>query len=119
MASVRVKTGTEGPRHDPYGWTEVRFTTTAGQTITYRHGGLGYSRTTWDDEVIETVDHNKSTQTETADEAFERLTGMKPQDAEMIPYELELRMLRRMSREDREQYFAFIEADEKLMSYAM
>jgi hypothetical protein len=114
MARVRVKSGDEGPKHDPYGWTEIQFTTTAGDTVTFRYSGLGYERTTFRGATVETFDGDP-----TARMWFEELTGMDPDRAESIPDELEARMLRRMSPHDRFQYEAFLDADARLMSYVM
>lgn len=36
---ISVRRGSEGPRHDPYGYTEITVTTN-GDVVTY-HGGLG------------------------------------------------------------------------------
>ena len=80
MAKVRVYTGSEGPSHDPYGWTEVVFTKTDGTEVTLRYSGLGYVRLFVNGEkVLETFDDGK-----VASAQFEELTGITPWKAEEI-----------------------------------
>jgi hypothetical protein len=62
MARISIRSGTEGPRHDPYSWSEITFTKTDGTVIQLREGGLGYGQFTingvqearvYDDEYIQ------------------------------------------------------------------
>jgi hypothetical protein len=41
MARLKRRTGTEGPRHDPYGYTEYHWTSTDKQRSAILHIGLG------------------------------------------------------------------------------
>lgn len=36
--SIRITSGTEGPRHDPYSWTELEVTRSDGRCATLRSG---------------------------------------------------------------------------------
>lgn len=38
MTSIDIKTGTEGPRHDPYGYEEITVTRPNGDVITLHQG---------------------------------------------------------------------------------
>ncbi len=40
MTSIAIETGSEGPKHDPYGWEEVTVTRSNGDEVTL-HSGLG------------------------------------------------------------------------------
>jgi uncharacterized membrane-anchored protein len=41
---TEMRTGTEGPQHDPYGWTEYVATPPNGEWCKLRLGALGYTR---------------------------------------------------------------------------
>ena len=43
---VDYRTGTEGCKHDPYGWTEYIAVVHPGKTVVLRVGALGYTRLT-------------------------------------------------------------------------
>lgn len=90
MANVKVRRGSEGPAHDPYGVTTI----TSGVEVVYRAG----ERTS--------MQGVKVAEGDAAYDAFTRLTGMSPRDAECIPED------RRMSWRDRE---ACIEADNAML----
>jgi hypothetical protein len=38
MSRIEIKTGSEGPAHDPYGWEEVTATRSDGTTVTIHEG---------------------------------------------------------------------------------
>ncbi len=40
MTSINIETGSEGPRHDPYGWEEITVTRSNGDEVIL-HQGLG------------------------------------------------------------------------------
>ncbi len=110
MARVRVRTGREGPHHDPYGFTEVTFTRTDGR-VAVIHNGLGV----WlkiDGERVEGPE-------ESLEAAFEAFTGMTSRAAEAVPHILEDRYVRSLSPEDQAYYWAMKDADDCLLSYAM
>lgn len=91
MASVNVRTGTEGPSHDPYGYTEIEFTRTDGVVVTY-HAGLGEwckvsltppekrrgVRHHGEDLIAHCIDDDG------AASLFETATGLSPQQAEKV-----------------------------------
>ena len=82
MAKIRMKSGSEGPRHDPYSWSEIHFTKTDGTEVMLRAGGLGYTRLFVNGEKIsESFIDDKST-----DEKFEELVGMSPYKCEDVYY---------------------------------
>ena len=50
--AIFVRSGSEGPRHDPYGWEEFEVHRN-GRRVSVREGGLGYTRLTVDDVTCE------------------------------------------------------------------
>lgn len=48
---ISFRQGSEGPRHDPYGWSEVKVTH-GRRTFVLRSGSLGYSRLVIDDRKV-------------------------------------------------------------------
>lgn len=87
MASIRVLRGTEGPQHDPYGYTRVVLRRTDGVVVTY-HQGLGEwcrvvtprSADSWAgcESLAETASG------EEAERLFTARTGLSPWEAEKI-----------------------------------
>lgn len=81
MASIRIRTGSEGPAHDPYGYQEIEFTRTDGVVVTL-HSGLG--------EWCEVYFPNRkefrswSWDNDAAVKAFQDLTGLHPMQAVRI-----------------------------------
>ena len=120
MARVFVRHGVEGPRHDPYCWTEITFVRTDGLTVVMRMGGLGYAKLTCPDRSKRLV--IRSFNCEYGDcpaaAAFMRLTGMTPWQAERVPDILEERRSRHMSSVERHLYSDMLEHDRRLRSYA-
>lgn len=55
---IKFNSGSEGPRHDPYGWSEV-IVVNKGKTFRFRTGGLGYYRLVIDDRMVGEV-HEKA-----------------------------------------------------------
>lgn len=109
MASIKVKRGSEGPRHDPYSFTEItfHFTNPKRKPVTY-HGGLG-----------EWVQHGKRRfEGERSRAQFERLTGLSPERAERIPDILFERYLRTLSPHERWNVLECIEADQAMLRWA-
>lgn len=68
MARVRIKDGTEGPRHDPYAYREVSVTGTAAGAVIL-HSGLG--------EWIKV--NGVAVITEEPEEEFKRIVGIRPE----------------------------------------
>jgi hypothetical protein len=68
------QTGSEGPRHDPYGWTE-RTVMLNGVTYRLRSGALGYDRLSVNGVVI-VESYDNSAQVNEAEHEFEVRTGM-------------------------------------------
>ena len=85
--TIEIRTGSEGPRHDPYHFTEVTVEGRAGR-VTY-HSGLG-DWTKLDGDLVDDV-------TGEAKIAFERLTGVTPDVAEQTYYKLKHRRTARHS----------------------
>jgi hypothetical protein len=112
MAKVTVRRGSEGPRHDPYGYTEVIFTKTNGDVI-QMHMGLGV----W--LKVNGKEYDSQYREEVLSEYFKEFTGMAFEKAERIPDVLEERYVRRLSKEDRHSYYMMRDADERLLSYAL
>lgn len=82
MAQLRIKTGSEGPRHDPYSWTEIHFTKTGSGTVVLRSSALGYDRLYMNGQLLlETYEGRE------ASNQFRALTGLTPEKAEKIYYE--------------------------------
>jgi hypothetical protein len=114
MARVWVNHGEEGPRHDPYGWTEINVRKTDGTHVMIRVGGLGYERLYVNGhKLVESFGDDLAVGNE-----FLRLTGLTPDEAEDIPQRVTRNRLRRMSPIDRWQEQMFIDADQRMMSYA-
>lgn len=111
MAKVSVRRGVEGPKHDPYGYTEVTFTRTDGRVVVM-HEGLG----TW--VKVDGARPKDLTELECY-EAFEAATGMPFRRAECVPHRVEMARVRRMSRADREAYWAIQAAEEAMLRYAL
>lgn len=112
MAKILVSRGTEGPRHDPYGYTEVMFVKTNGDIIQMHMGlavWLKVNGKIYDSEYRE----------EPLSEYFKEFTGMSFEKAERIPDIIKMRKLRNMSKEDRELYWAIEAADAAMLRYAM
>jgi len=81
MANIQVFTGSEGPSHDPYSWTEIVFTKTDGTTVTFKSSGLGYCDLTVGGKTERCFD-------DSLEDKFEELTGLTSGKAEEIYYEL-------------------------------
>lgn len=109
MAKVRVKRGSEGPAHDPYGYTEVTFTRTDGRVIV-GHFGLA--------EWVK-VDGHIYADGQGSDFWFHYWTRMRFEKAARIPEILEARQMRGWTRAERESYWLCREADQRLLRYAM
>jgi|GEM_PF-5603466 hypothetical protein len=111
MAKIRVRRGSEGPKHDPYSFTEITFyfTDTTRNPVTI-HSGLG--------EWVKTGDRHYDAQNSCGiDPAliFEELTGLSVRRAEAIPNMLFERSMRKYSRAERESIMECIEADEAML----
>lgn len=70
MATVKIKTGLEGPRHDPYGWHALTVARN-GHTFTLRTSGLGHATLTLDDRKYGVTFHSFAR----AEKWFAKLTG--------------------------------------------
>lgn len=112
MARVWTREGSEGPRHDPYSWSEVHFEKTDGTVVMLRQGGLGYSRLYVDGtKVKESFGDDNSAEAE-----FEVLTGMCPYKAQEVPEVLRERRLRRLPRPERLAAEACMHADARMLA---
>jgi hypothetical protein len=114
MARIRVKRGSEGPKHDPYSYTEITFyfTNPKRKPVIY-HYGLG-----------EWLKHGKRCykpnyshlhQNEHLAVIFEKLTGIPSHKAFKIPDILFNHMLRKYSKEHQHYILECIEADEAML----
>lgn len=74
MADISIKTGSEGPKHDPYGYTEITFIKTDG-TIIKHHEGLGSWCEILDKNCIQRAEGSQ------ASELFFLATGCTPNEA--------------------------------------
>jgi hypothetical protein len=113
MARVYIRRGTEGPRHDPYGYQETTFVKTNGTEVEARIGGLGYGRVT-----VNKTKFFDGTDDE-AEEVFERLTGMTTHDAEEAYYRAIAARRRKWTPEERYSAEMAEAYDDALYSYAM
>lgn len=120
MASVRVRRGTEGPRHDPYGWTKIEFTRTDGTIIEARRGDLGYMNLTthYPNDVVAVSKFNGESGVRDGEAMFQQLTGMSFDVAERMPELVQWRRVRAMSKKERAEYFAWTAYDAALRRYA-
>lgn len=115
MARVWCKSGSEGPRHDPYSWDETYFEKTDGTLVMLRQGGLGYSRLYVDGKLV-TESFGDS---DAAEAQFEAHTGVSVWVAKELPHRLQERRLLRLSPAQREAELACHEADMRMLAYAM
>lgn len=72
MSNIQIQTGSEGPRHDPYGYTETTVTRSGGDVVTL-HEGLG-----------EWVEVNGKRFDQSCYEIFEHVAGITPRIAERV-----------------------------------
>jgi len=70
MASIKIRSGIEGPRPDPYGWSEMTVTR-GNHTFTLRTSGLGHSILTIDNRRYGVTFHNF----DRGEKWFAKLTG--------------------------------------------
>lgn len=110
MAHIYVKRGSEGPRHDPYSYTEVHFTSTDEKTEIVCHLGLAEWLKVNGKKIVE--------QPANVEAEFRLITGMRFDKAERIPEILEHRRRMRMAPKEREQYDMCVEADAAMRRYA-
>ncbi len=75
MSSIDIKSGSEGPHHDPYSYLEITVIRESGATVCM-HAGL----IVW----IEVNGIRSDCSYETAAEIFEDLAGISPQTAEKV-----------------------------------
>jgi len=80
MTSIEIETGSEGPRHDPYGWEEIKVTRSNGDEVTL-HSGLS----SWVDVNGERFSYavaiafpNKDNEWQLLCEKFEEFAGCSP-----------------------------------------
>lgn len=116
---IRVKHGTEGPRHDPYLYTELTFHRLNGDVIVC-HTGLACWLTLNGKKVpARTISGDWDEPSNAVERAFQRLTGLKFRKAISIPSILTEKMLRAMPKAEREQTIACMEADEAMLRNAI
>lgn len=106
--SVTRKTGDEGPRHDPYSFTEI--TVVIGQDTFVAHLGLredlevNGARTIWTAEEIEPI--------------FKNLTGFSVREWESFFDRYEAARYRVMTPRERYEAEMIEEFDQRMLSYA-
>jgi len=84
MANIKIKHGSEGPKWDPYGFTEIEFTKTDGTVVTY-HGGLAeWCKVEYKDGKKYLIDN-----LEESSILFKLETGLTPDEAEEWYYKME------------------------------
>lgn len=112
MARVWTREGTEGPRHDPYNWTEIHFEKTDGTLVTLRQGGLGYSRLYVNgSKLLESFGDNPA-----AEDEFQALTGMCAHRAMELPHRLQERRLRKLPSAERWAIEECMQADQRMLA---
>lgn len=85
-----ITTGSEGPRHDPYGYTEIEITMRNGVSAEL-HAGLGmWLRFTDSQGTEQQYDNSNSTEKE-MEAKFEEITGWHPGDCENLMHLVEER----------------------------
>jgi len=112
MAKIRVKQGAEGPRHDPYAYTEVEFTKTDGTVVLCHMGLAEWIKVNGSRWITPDNPHN-------TEEMFRDLTGMTFSKALHIPYILEDRLMKKLPEKARIAYYNCVAADLALLRYAM
>ena len=75
---VAVRSGAEGPAHDPYAWTE-RVVVFNGHCVTLRTGALGYARLVIDGRKLR-EDHEQHESKSVAVKSWLGLTGFRSVD---------------------------------------
>lgn len=97
MTTIARRTGTEGPRHDPYSFTEWTVKRPNGVVVTY-HEGLGeWTQAKWPsptDDPEENQHAMDRIQGEGARDLFTRYAGVNPGQAEKAYFELRMRRVR-------------------------
>ena len=102
MASISVRTGSEGPHYDPYHFTEICFTRTDGIQVVL-HSGLAEWCEVSDQKHFRGSDYlyllhlrrripklsKLRAEFKEAYQLFEEATGMDPKKAEQLAYRLE------------------------------
>jgi hypothetical protein len=114
IQNVRVRTGREGPKHDPYSYTEITVTRLNGNVITMHSGLMTWLKFNGVPVQIDGPDWEKELFI-----AFEKLSGMSFEYAESVPHILEARYVRSLSQQDRWSYWMMKEADEQMLRWAM
>ena len=121
--NVRVRRGTEGPRHDPWSYTEVSVTRLNGDKITMHCGlavWLKINGEKFNPDIPKTLrwDIAQDEYEAALFAEFERRAGMSYHRADRFPDFLEERYMRQLSPKDRECYIMVREADAALLRYA-
>lgn len=81
MSNIKLKTGSEGPRHDPYGYTEITVDRQDGRVVTL-HSGLAYwCKVYLNGKLVLTFDNEQ-----TIEKMFTRFAGISSHKAEEIYY---------------------------------
>lgn len=75
MSSIDIKSGSEGPRHDPYSYSEITVTRESGSTVCIHFGLI---------EWIEVNGIRSDCDYETAAEIFEDLAGISVEVAQKV-----------------------------------
>jgi hypothetical protein len=89
LNAVDMRSGSEGSQHDPYEWHEITIHGRNGP-VTFRQGSLGYARTTFNDEVVE----SRGGCGQPAEDFFEQLVGVTPQVLEKAVHRAQERRIR-------------------------
>lgn len=89
MSSITHKHGSEGPKHDPYGYEEITVNRSDGRRVTI-HYGLGvWARSYHADGRLSGMSNDAA-----ADKLFEKVAGIAPHFAERALKELRERRYR-------------------------
>ena len=82
MATINVRQGSEGPSHDPYGYTEIEFISTDGEIECIIHSGLAeWIKIKVSQEMTYKIEDYKFG---TNAQIFEQVCGISPHDAEKV-----------------------------------
>lgn len=116
--TLSTRTGTEGPRHDPYSFEEFIWQDEYGSVIL--HCGLGTDVYVDRDKVDipDSVPRKEREIAAWADTEFKRLTGFTRKSFERTLARYERAQWRSMTPEQRVTYGACMEADAQLLAYA-
>ena len=116
MNKITVIHGSEGPRHDPYGYVEVQFTKQHGTVIEAHIGDLSaWIKVNGKKLPIRVNSDDCDTPGSAVVRMFFRITGIKVSRAISIPDIILQKKLRHMSKEDRNDLLACMAAEQSML----